>query len=410
MNILFYSSVFPQPGDPTRGTFCANMCNRLASRQQLRIISPWPWYRRIRVSRQAVSNFLASPEMEGLWIDYPCNIYPPRLLRKLHGSCMWHSSSAAFRRVVEDFAPDCILSYWAYPDGAAALSAARSIGVPIGVIIGGTDVLGIDGHPARHRFLEVFQGVDLLMTVSQDLSDHLVSLGVDRGKIRTIYQGVDKDQFHVGDRDEARARLRLKTDGNLIVWVGRMVSVKGLDVLLNACTSLRTRGVEFRLCLIGDGPLRKTLEEQTRELGLAEVVDFVGPKRQAELPDWYRSSDMVVLPSHSEGIPNVLREALACGRPFVASRVGGIPELADPVCRLVPPNSVPDLAEAIKDVLLSRPEPRALSLRAPNPSWEEYAQEVLKSLERCVASRRNAPEGLRGSRVEAQFLPRSAHS
>ena len=125
----------------------------------------------------------------------------------------------------------------------------------------------------------------------------------------------------------------------VILWVGRMVPVKALGVLLQACAELRDTGQDFLLYLVGDGPLRKSLESEAASLGLGDRVNFAGPKPQGALPDWYRASDVVALPSYSEGIPNVLREARACGRPFVATRVGGVPEVADTSSVLVEPGS-----------------------------------------------------------------------
>jgi glycosyltransferase involved in cell wall biosynthesis len=85
-------------------------------------------------------------------------------------------------------------------------------------------------------------------------------------------------------------------------------------------------------------------------------VVLVGPKPQAELPDWYRAADVVTLPSFSEGIPNVLREAIACGVPFVATNVGGIPELVrGPAARLVPPADPAALADGLRATLADPP-------------------------------------------------------
>src|SRR5207248_2291820 len=140
------------------------------------------------------------------------------------------------------------------------------------------------------------------------------------------------------------------------LWVGRMVRVKGLDVLLPACALLRRRGLVFRLYLVGGGPLRQALEAQARQLGLADSVCFPGPRPHEQLPDWYRAADLTILPSRSEGLPNVLRESLACGTGFVASRVGGIPEItAEPFSRLVPPGDSRALAEALDSSLRERP-------------------------------------------------------
>src|SRR5207244_6384979 len=129
------------------------------------------------------------------------------------------------------------------------------------------------------------------------------------------------------------------------------------DVLLDACAALRHRR-PVRLYLVGDGPLRGRLEKAAGALGLADVVSFVGPRLHDELPDWYRAADLTVLPSRSEGLPNVLRESLACGTPFVASRVGGIPDIAEvPAHRLVSPDDPGALADAIAVTLGEQTKP-----------------------------------------------------
>src|SRR5439155_4820704 len=158
-------------------------------------------------------------------------------------------------------------------------------------------------------------------------------------------------------------------------WVGRMVPVKGLDVLLEACALLRGRGVGFHLYLVGDGPARRALESASTSRGLSGVVSFLGPRLPEQLPDWYRAADLTVLPSHSEGLPNVLRESLACGTPFVASRVGGIPEIAaESASLLVPAGNALALANAVQQMLSEAKDPR------PCPSvssWADSANSLL---------------------------------
>src|SRR5206468_10956974 len=165
-------------------------------------------------------------------------------------------------------------------------------------------------------------------------------------------------------------QLAMPAAGKVLLWVGRMEPVKGLDVLLAACRRLSDGGVNYRLYLVGDGSLRAGLEKETQKRGLAAVVTFVGVRRREQLADWYRAADLTVLPSRSEGVPNVLRESLACGTPFVASRVGGIPEIADErLSRLVPPDDPAALAEAISQAL-SGPGP-ALRPEVRPSGWEE---------------------------------------
>ncbi len=140
-------------------------------------------------------------------------------------------------------------------------------------------------------------------------------------------------------------RLGLPQQGTILLFVGNLVRVKGLDVLLEACSALARRAVNFKCYLVGPGPLRSELEVQITKLGLEGRVELLGDQPNGELPEWFRAADLFVLPSRSEGLPTVLLESLACGTPFVASCVGGIPELANlGPCKLVRPGDSEQLA------------------------------------------------------------------
>jgi glycosyltransferase involved in cell wall biosynthesis len=295
---------------------------------------------------------------------------------------MWRSIRRHARRTLETFAPGCVLSYWLHPDGEVALRAARSLGVPGAIIVGGSDALLLPRDPARRRsIVRVLEEADALITVSQGLRDKLIELGARPEKVHAIYQGIDRDLFCPGDRAAARRRLGLPAGQKALVWVGGMVAVKGLDVLLDACARLRSGGTDFHLYLIGDGPLRHRLASRTAAEGLSGTVTFVGSLTPGRLPDWYRAADLTVLSSWSEGIPNVLRESLACGTPFVATRVGDVAEFCPEASgELVPPGDAPALAEAIRHALAGHGVRPALS----PASWDEYAQTVADLLQGLV--------------------------
>ena len=158
--------------------------------------------------------------------------------------------------------------------------------------------------------------------------------------------------------------------------------VKAIDVLLRACADPVLKGHNFRLVVVGQGPLRPALEQLAVQLGIADRVRFAGSLAQTELPRWYRAADVFVLPSHSEGVPNVLLEASACGTPWVASRVGGIPEIAHlGTSRMVTPNTPGELAQAIREALTAPPQ--ALP-PGPRPR-EEAVSELADFLESVLA-------------------------
>ena len=151
----------------------------------------------------------------------------------------------------------------------------------------------------------------------------------------------------------------------LVGVVGRLSSEKGVDVFLDALAALARRGVAVDAVLAGDGPERAALERQRDALGLADRVHFLGPVR--DVASLYPQLDLVVLPSRSEGLPNVLLEALRADVPVVATRVGAVPEVLDdaPLAGLtVPPTDAAALAGAIVRALPLGADPAARAARA----------------------------------------------
>lgn len=383
MRLLFLATDFPNRYEPHKGVFNRSLVRALAARHEVRVIAPIPW----PVRRRAAGPDPAAGEPYP--VRYPTYYYPPKVGRHRYDAFYGWSIRRAVRETLTDFHPDAVMAYWAHPDGAVAARVARRIGAQSAVIVGGSDVMLLPQVPRRRRAVEQALGaVDAVLTVSDSLRRKAIDLGVDPARAFVWRQGLDTTKFYLRDKVEARRRLGLPDDRPLLVWVGRLVPVKGLDVLLDACGRLRTDGPPFRVMLVGDGPLRPALEAQARTLGLAEVVTFVGARDHTELPDWYAAADWTLLPSRSEGLPNVLRESLACGTPFIASDVGGVSEIVgDSGSRLVPPGDSAAWAAAIR-AALAGPAPR------PNvrpASWDESAAalvDVLQSVEPAVVQQR----------------------
>jgi teichuronic acid biosynthesis glycosyltransferase TuaC len=308
-------------------------------------------------------------------VVYPAYYYTPKVLRNHYGTFLRWSVRGAVQRVLRNFRPDAVLGYWAHPDGEVAVRIAQQLGVPSGVIIGGSDVLLLTRNPGRkRRVMGVLQAASHVITVNHHLRDTIVDMGIPGEKIHVWEQGVDT-AFSPADRGQARQRLGLPAGGRTAVWVGRMVPVKALEVLLDACRQLKQSGLEFTMYLVGDGPLRKRLEAQAAAGRLAGSVVFVGTQMHDRLPDWYRAVDFTVLPSWSEGLPNVLRESLACGTPFVASRVGGISEIAgEHHDWLVPPGDPLGLAAAM--VRMWEGGGEAPQWHQP-PTWRDAARALI---------------------------------
>src|SRR5262249_40939853 len=164
-----------------------------------------------------------------------------------------------------------------------------------------SDVLLLDQAPGKRcGTREALLEADAVVAVSRDLARRVVDLGQDPGKVHVVYRGVDASRFSPGQQQEARARLGLPTRSPLLLFVGNLLPVKGLDVLLEACGRLANNAVPFTCYLAGQGPLRNSLEVQARRLGLTDRVRFLGAVSNDRLADWYRAASVFVLPSRSE--------------------------------------------------------------------------------------------------------------
>jgi colanic acid/amylovoran biosynthesis glycosyltransferase len=142
-------------------------------------------------------------------------------------------------------------------------------------------------------------------------------------------------------------------EGTRLLYVGRIAAVKGLPTLLRALADLRARRPGARLAVVGDGPDRARLEAMARDLGLADAVEFLGYRSQAQVRDHLRDADVFVMSSFAEGVPVVLMEAMATGIPVVATRVAGVGELVEEAVSgyTVPPGDPAALADRIEALL-----------------------------------------------------------
>ena len=140
-------------------------------------------------------------------------------------------------------------------------------------------------------------------------------------RMTVVPTGVDVRALRpIADRPQDRLRL---------LTVGRMVPIKGYDLLLDACSQLSSKGVDWSLDMVGDGPVKASLERRAAALGIAKRIVFSGPVAQDDMPKHLREANVMVMSSFMEGVPVVLMEAMATGMAVVATRVGGVAELVE---------------------------------------------------------------------------------
>jgi teichuronic acid biosynthesis glycosyltransferase TuaC len=280
------------------------------------------------------------------------------------------SCRLAIESCVKSLEPDLILAFWTHPEGYAALKIGRRLNIPVIVGALGSDLLMCKGI-GKYLTKRTVTQVDRVLTVSEDLRTAAISMGALPQRVRTIPNGCDRAIFYPRDRAACRAKLGVNPEARLVLFVGWLAPLKGLPELVAAFSKVRREFVKAELVCIGEGPLKQMLCATAPGDG----VRAVGTKTSVEIADWLGACDLLCLPSRSEGCPNVVVEALASGRPVIATQVGGIPELVDDHSGiLVPFGDSSKLSSAICEGLKRSWDENAIAARKSR-SWDQVADE-----------------------------------
>lgn len=253
----------------------------------------------------------------------------------------------AFRSLVSDgFRPDVIHAH-VYSAGFPAVLIGRCYGIPVIVTEHYTGfprglIRGAELFKARFAF----EHAAVVCPVSEDLKTHIERLGI-KARFQVIPNVVDTNLFYPPETPPKRPNGKKR-----LLTVALLTPKKGIPYLLEALAQLRTKRDDFVLDIVGDGPNRCEYKELTCKLGLQDVVCFHGLKTKQEVAEFMRQCDVFILPSLFETFGVVIIEALACGKPVIASDIGGPNEIVtEEVGKLVPPGKPTALAEAIDYIL-----------------------------------------------------------
>jgi glycosyltransferase involved in cell wall biosynthesis len=214
--------------------------------------------------------------------------------------------------------------------------------------------------------------------VSRGLLRQAEALGVPPERCRYVPSGVDLERFVPRDAAAARRQIGLPTDRPVLLCTSRFTPIKGHAVLVEAFRQLCRRRDDALLVLTGNGPRRPEVEAAVHAHGLAGRIRFPGVLDSGLIPLYMAAADALVLPSHNEGMPLCVIEAFACGRPAVATAVGGTPELVtDPrYGLLVPPGDATALAGALGEALDREWDAAALRSRAEEFAWPRIVEQL----------------------------------
>jgi glycosyltransferase involved in cell wall biosynthesis len=387
LRIAVVTRYFPNSAQPTHGRSAYQTLRVLARQADVRVFYPNSAYPSLLKPRSRTYASLdasySPPDVNVSYYNYPAL---PLVSRPFNG---WMSARVLLPHV-RSFQPDLIFSFVLYPYAFAALKIGRALSVPVVAMGIGSDINRIGDPISAWLTRTVLREADFVVTVSGDLRAKAVAMGDSPLKTRAILNGCDLSVFHVNDRLEARQRLHIDPDAEAVVYVGRMDVRKGLRELVDAAASLHPQRPGLHVYLVGEGPDKPEIESAIQARNAAGYIHALQSCAADDVAIWMAAADLVTLPSYMEGCPNVVLEALACGRPVVATNVGGIPEIMSGECgRLVPPRDPAALALALASVLDTTWDAAAISAQGSR-SWSAVAAELLEVFTSLTSNRQAA--------------------
>ncbi len=377
MRVLALTRIFPNAREPLSSPFNRQQFAALGRLCELDVMATLPWFPGARFAGRwsAAARVVDVPSHEtidGLAVTHPRVLYVPRIGHAIAPSLYAASVLPWLWR--RDF--DVLLGAWAFPDGVAAIRLGRLLRRPVVIKVHGSDINVIGQEPApRRQLARYLPHATRVVAVSRALADAVIALGVAKERVVVVRNGVDETLFAPRDRADAQRAVGLPVaaDARTIVYVGRLQREKGVLDLIDAFLLLHARQPTWRLVFVGDGGARRELEARAAPLGGA--VQLVGARPIEEIPSWLAASDLLTLPSWNEGTPNVVLEALACGRPVVATTVGGIPDVVRSALlgELVAPRAPTDLAAALERVGRRAHDAEAIAAAGQVGGWQTSA-------------------------------------
>jgi glycosyltransferase involved in cell wall biosynthesis len=392
--ILSLSTEFPNPSEPGKGLFVRARLRAMAATAPLSVIAPIA----LLDYANPDGRLLAALEIprhrddQGMAVSHPRWLYPP------YGG--WLNAFFLFGRLVWPVtrlkrrgAFDVIDAHFAHPEGIAAALLGAVLDVPIVVTIRGSELRYRQQRLKRYWMAWALRRADRVIAVSGGLRDLAIELGVDEHRAKTIPNGVDASIFFRRDRTASREKYHIAAGERVVLCAGDLAELKGHHRTIAAIDALSASGCSARLLIAGGagrtGRYADTLKQLVAERRLEDRVRFLGTVPQESLAELMTAADVFCLASSTEGWPNVVNEALACGTPVVATDVGAVRQMiaSERDGIVVPVNDVEALAAALRRALTATWDHAAICAFGQARSWSQVADAVLAEIGAALESR-----------------------
>jgi len=275
---------------------------------------------------------------------------------------------------------DLIHAHFAWSSGYAAAKLKERYNVPLIVTTHGYDIYDLPFRSSEWKanIEYVLNKADHVITVSNSNLECIKKINVKK-PVSVITNGFMRNSFYPSSSKECRKQLNLPLNKRIILTVGNLVEVKGQRYLIEAMQEIVKKRKDIICIIVGGGRLKNRLLRQVKKAGLQNNINLVGMKEHTEVPTWINACDILVLPSLSEGNPTVMFECLGCGKPFIGTKVGGIPEVitSENYGILVEPANSMALADSLIVAMGIKFDKDKIIKYAKQFTWEEIVKQIV---------------------------------
>ena len=390
IKLLIITHTFPTKYNPIAAIFLLNQLTALKKYCEIKVIFPYAYVPKIKIFNPyyRFSKIPPKEKVKGIPVYHPKYFMIPRILFKLRflnfylvveSFFSYLASKNIADKVTADWNPDIIHMHGPLTEGLLGVNLKRKYNKPLLVTVYGEDITRYSKQvPSNYLTRFTLKNSDAIICQSKFLQNEINSIGIYNKKFFIISMGALTSKFKPKDKNKVREILNLPKNKKIILFVGHLATRKGVEYLIRAVKIITEKDKNILCCIVGSGHLEYSLKNLTQNLGLNGYIKFLGQKKYDYVALYMNACNILVLPSLNEGLPVVLCEALACGKPVVATKVAGTPELVNKdVGYLVKPKDVDDLAKKIILALNKKWDKKKLLKRAKEFSVTNSANKLI---------------------------------
>lgn len=399
INVLLAATNFPDKYYPYIAPWSKMQADSLfKAGVSIEVVAPRPYA--IPFNIFPYSKFYRLPIKEkvntGYIIHYPRFLYliPKSIFFGLTGDIYSKMVGKYILENINLYDIDIIHSRFIYLDGYGTLNICKKFEIPLVVDVHGHRAFGefLDRFTIREKQKKTLDFVDKIFCVAKWQVDAGIRRGIPEDKLEYVPLGVDIELFKKGDADSIKKKLSIKNDIKIVLYVGQLNPLKGLNYLIESIPRILDKQKNIYFFLIGTGSHKKYLNNLCLQKNIQNNVLFLGAMDKSQLIEWYSIADIFVLPSLSEGRPIVIYEAMSCELPIIATDVGGVSEQVENGYNgfIVKPRDSRALTDRIVYLLENEVLRKNMGRNSRKRiieqgwTWDNYAQRVIKIYESLI--------------------------